>query len=109
MVGLEVIVRVHPYRRVEFLQAVAMVTNRMERSNACAGQCLFEDVGEPNRFLWMERWSESDRLKEYMRSDRFRSLLGAFSVVGSIEEVHISDLKQAGDRCNLLLPQEKKE
>ena len=96
MVGLEVIVRVHPYRRVEFLQAVRMVADRAERSGACVGQGLFEDVGEPNRFLWMERWTGSDHLNEYMRTDRFRSLLGAFSVVGSIEEMQLTDMKPAG-------------
>ncbi|MGB3097309.1 MAG: antibiotic biosynthesis monooxygenase [Candidatus Deferrimicrobiaceae bacterium] len=95
MVGLEVIVRVHPYRRVEFLQAVRMVTDPAHPNTGCAGQCLFEDVGEPNRFLWMERWSGSDHLNEYMRTDRFRSLLGAFSVVGSIEEMHVTDLLPA--------------
>ena len=96
MVGLEVIVRVHPYRRVEFLQAVRMVVDRADRSGACASQGLFEDVGEPNRFLWMERWSGSDPMNEYMRTDRFRSLLGAFSVVGSIEEMHVTDMETAG-------------
>jgi len=96
MVGLEVIVRVHPYRRVEFLQAVRMVTEPSHRNTACAGHGLFEDVGVPNRFLWMERWSGSDHLNDYMRTDRFRSLLGAFSVVGSIEDMHVSDLTQAG-------------
>ena len=73
-----------------------MVADRAERSGACVGQGLFEDVGEPNRFLWVERWSGSDRLKEYMRTDRFRSLLGAFSVVGSIEEMHVTDMETAG-------------
>lgn len=96
MVGLELIVRVQPYRRVEFLQAVRMVTDPAHRNSSCVCQILFEDVGEPNRFLWMERWSGSDHLNEYMRTDRFRSLLGAFSVVGSIEEMHVSNLKQAG-------------
>jgi len=95
MVGLEVIVRVHPYRRVEFLQAVRMSVERVERGAECFCQGLFEDVGEPNRFLWMERWSGSTPMNEYMRTDPFRSLLGAFSVVGSVEEIHVTDLKPA--------------
>ena len=95
MVGLEVVVRVHPYRRVEFLQAVRMLGERIERDADCSSCRLFEDVGEPNRFLWVERWSGADLMKEYMRTDPFRSLIGAFSVVGSIEEMHVTDLKPA--------------
>lgn len=96
MFGLEVIVRVNPYRRMEFLQAVRMQLERGERSTECPWSGLFEDVGEPNRFLWVERWTGIDPLNAHMRTDHFRSLLGAFSVVGSIEGIHLADLKSAG-------------
>jgi|GEM_PF-6366427 hypothetical protein len=43
-----------------------------------------------------ERWSGSDHLNDSMRTDRFRSLLGAISVVGSIEEMDVTNRRPAG-------------
>ncbi len=59
----------------------------------CIGQCLYEDVGKDNRFLWTERWTAIKALEDHMRSDQFKSLLGAIEILGEMEDIRIIEFK----------------
>lgn len=61
-----------------------------DRINASEPDCdceVFEDLAIPNRFLWSEWWPGQKELETAQTSDRFRALLGAIKVLGSLESV----------------------
>ena len=98
MVGLEIQVRVAKEKRQEFLQTCDFLSQAKDRIGACVGQTLFEEVGELNRFLYVEQWTDSDPLESYLASDRFRTLLGAIEVLGKLEDLRIVEFKQLTNR-----------
>lgn len=87
MVGLLASVRIHPRNRVEFIQMTEWLTEQGKGNNACIEKCLFEEVGEPNRFLWLECWTDSKSVNEYVKSNSFISFLGAMDVLGEMESI----------------------
>ena len=98
MVGLEIQVRVAKEKRQEFLQTCEFLAQAKDRIGAYVGQILFEGVGDPNRFLCVEQWTDSDVLESYLASDRFRTLLGAIEVLGKLEDLRIVEFKQLINR-----------
>ncbi len=98
MVGLEIQVRVAKEKRQEFLQTCDFLSQAKDQIVACVGQTLFEEVGELNRFLYVEQWTDSGLLESYLASDRFRTLLGAIEVLGKLEELRIVEFKQLTNR-----------
>jgi quinol monooxygenase YgiN len=93
MVGLEIMVRVTPEKRQEFLQTFKLLSRADRRDSACLGHRLFEKVSEPNRFLWVEHWTNSKTVEAYLQTDRFRTLLGAMDVLGNLEHLRLVRLK----------------
>ena len=93
MVGFGIVVRVDAVKRHEFLQSFEMLTAPEKRDSECIKQNLFEDVDEPNRFLWVESWSSSEALESYLNTDRFLTIKGAIEVLGTMEDMRISDIK----------------
>lgn len=90
MVGLEIQIQLVKEKRKEFLQAFEFLACK---SKACIGQYLYEDLGKDNRFLWTEHWKGLKALEDHMRSDRFKSLLGAIDVLGELENLHIVEFR----------------
>jgi quinol monooxygenase YgiN len=58
---------------------------RADRTNSACE--IFEDLERPNRFLWTEWWPDPGGLDDQVETDRFRALLGAIRVLGSLESV----------------------
>ena len=104
MVGLEIQVRVAKEKRQEFLQTCDFLSQAKDRIGACVGQTLFEEVGELNRFLYVEQWTDSGPLEPYLASDRFRALLGAIEVLGKLEDLRIVEFKQLTNRQDATAP-----
>ena len=98
MVGLEIQVLVAKEKRQEFLQTCEFLAQAKDQIAACVGQTLFEEVGELNRFLCVEQWTDSDPLESYLASDRFRALLGAIEVLGKLEDLRIVEFIQMINR-----------
>ena len=103
MIGLEILMHIPSRHRHEFLQAFEIFSHKRENGHECSGRCIdrsiFESMGTPNRFLWMEKWTDSESLENYMKTDRFRALLGAIQVLGKLDAIHkgeLSDLNQPG-------------
>jgi quinol monooxygenase YgiN len=84
MVSLQILVKIMPEKRFEFLQTFELMTQSTRKARDCIGQRLFEKTNEPNSFLWVEDWKDSESLESYRRSEMFRSLLGAIDVLGSL-------------------------
>lgn len=103
MIGLEILMHIPSKHRYELLQAFEIFSNKQENDHECTGECIdrsiFECMGTPNCFLWMERWTDLESLEDYMETDRFRALLGAIQVLGSLETIYkgeLTELNQPG-------------
>ena len=97
MHGLEIRVQLTPDKRREFLQAFEFLSTKQYRSSECIGQSLFEDVAEGRHFLWIEQWTSLKALEDYLKSDQFRSLLGAIEVLGELKNLHLVEFRKPPD------------
>ena len=87
VVGIEISVEVKPDKREEFLQAIESLKPVGVEGADCVSYEVLEDREQNNRFFWVERWPDHDRLQARLRSDRFRALLGAVRVLGTVEDI----------------------
>ena len=93
MVGFEIFLRVKPENRHEFLHTFKLMTRSEKRAGDCLGQMLFEDMGELNRLLWIEHWTDFESLDEYMKTNQFKSVMGAIHVLGELEYLRKIEFK----------------
>lgn len=84
MVGLEILVKIQPEKRFEFLQAFELLIQPNASTRDCIEQTLFEKTGEPNAFLWREDWKNDESLEARRQTEQFRSLLGAVEILGTL-------------------------
>ena len=84
MVGLKLLIRIRPDKRVEFLQAFSMLTKLGQTDDKRIDLEFFEMVTEANTFLWLEHWADDESLANYYLSNMFRALMGAIDVMGEI-------------------------
>jgi quinol monooxygenase YgiN len=87
MVSLEILAKIQPGKRYEFLQTFEILTQANHKARDCIEQTLFEKSNEPNSFLWIEDWKNSESLESYRQTEKFRSLLGAMEVLGSLIKI----------------------
>ena len=97
MVGLEILVNIQSGKRQEFLQAVDMFGSRQAPDKPRTGGTVFEAVGTPNQFFWMEQWADRSSLDDYLKTEGFRALLGAIEVLGKLERMQVVELKTLPD------------
>jgi quinol monooxygenase YgiN len=94
--GIEVAMSTSQIHRRELIQALEGL-RRLAHSEEPECTCdVFEDLAAPNRFLWTEWWRttiEADRAQD---SDRFRALLGAAQLLGTLEAVRRVSRSSAG-------------
>jgi quinol monooxygenase YgiN len=88
MVGMEILVRVKPSKRVEFLQAFQMLSPLGELEHKRVEKGLFEQIEEQveegNTFLWLEHWESFESLAVYFQGSRFKAMMGAIGVMGQV-------------------------
>ena len=97
MIDLNIHVEINPIHRQEFLQTVDMFRSQQAKDKARIGCSIYETVGTPNQFLWVEKWTDQSLLEDYMKSGRFKALLGAIQVLGELNSLHIAEIKVLKD------------
>ena len=73
----------------EFIQACKVLTRLCRENRCCVGQSLYRDVFNGELFLWTEQWNDEDSLKAHMKTERFRSLIGAIEVLGKLDYIQM--------------------
>ena len=90
-VGIEVLSKIPPENRREFIQSFKVLPQFADCKDKCIYHKLFEDVGEMNRFLWVEHWADGKALETYLLSERFKTILGAVDALGEL--IHYNRIK----------------
>ena len=93
MVGLEILVSIQAGQRQEFLQTIDLFRSHQAKDPARIGCNIYETVGAPNQFLWVEKWTDQNLLDEYMKTGRFKALMGAIQVLGELNSLELVELK----------------
>lgn len=84
MVGLEILFKIYPEKRAEFLLAFDMMKTGERLEKYRTDLELFELVRESNTFLWLEHWDNADSLTHYCNENKYRALMGAIDVLGNL-------------------------
>jgi quinol monooxygenase YgiN len=84
MVGLEILFKIYPEKRVEFLLAFDMMKAAEHLEAKRIDIQLFEQIKEPNTFLWLEHWQNTESLAHYCNDNKFRALMGAIEILGKL-------------------------
>lgn len=90
MIGFEILIQIEPENRKEFLQTLKWFSHPKKRLGDCVERRLFEDVIQTNRYIWVEGWTDSKTLENYIKTARFHSFLGALEVLGNLEEMRFA-------------------
>ncbi|MFW2366890.1 MAG: hypothetical protein ACN4GW_10765 [Desulforhopalus sp.] len=84
MVGIEILVRISPEKRGEFLQSFNWLTQLDELNERRMDSGIFEQVNNPNNFLWVEHWYDEKSLASYCEDNKFYAMMGAIGVMGQL-------------------------
>jgi quinol monooxygenase YgiN len=76
MLILRVSMTALPEKLHELKQAILFMISRIREETLCSAIHAYEDLEDENRVLFCSRWENRDSLDAYLRSDRFRALLG---------------------------------
>ena len=93
MVWIEIRIEVTPRKRAELLQALEDLAPIRLGPTACLSHEMYEDVDQPNRFLWVERWQDNAHVDRRMTSEPFMTLMGAVRVLAP--ESHLDVVQTA--------------
>jgi len=102
MVGLQIMVTIQSGNRQEFLQAIDMLYRQQTSHKDRARDYVFEAVDTPNQFFYLKQWTDRRMLENYLKTDRFRALLGAIQVLGKLKTIQLVELEDLKDISNLV-------
>ncbi len=103
MIGLELSLGSDDAHRAELLQTLQNLREEAV-SEGSSHECrVFEDLSGPNHFLWLQWWQSQRELQDYLRSVRFRTLLGAIKVLGRLESARTVELQDSTSVLGALL------
>jgi len=96
MVGIEILVKINPEKRVEFLQAFDMLEQLDHLGERRLDLELFEQIKEPNTFLWLEHWDNKESLSSYYENNKYRAMMGAIDIMGQIVNKRTFSVREEG-------------
>ena len=96
MVGIEILVKIYPEKRVEFLQTFNMLREVDQPGNNRINLDLFELVKEPNTFLWLEHWDNKESLAIYYQDNKYKAMLGAIDFMGQMVNTRTFSVMEGG-------------
>ena len=82
MVGLQLLIRIDPEKRHEFLHVAELFRKAIKENGSLISCHIYEDVVIRNRFICIYQSSEANSLTEHCESRHFRAFLGAINVLG---------------------------
>ena len=94
MVGIEILIRINPDKRVEFLQAFNMLKQLDQLGESRVDLELFEQIKEPNTFLWLEHWDNTESLTHYYQDNKYRAMMGAIDIMGQLVQRRTFSIKE---------------
>lgn len=82
MAGLQLLIRIDPEKRHEFLHVVELLCKEGKKNESLIRCNIYEDIIIRNRFVCIYKSSEAQGLAEHFKSKQFKAFLGAINVLG---------------------------
>lgn len=76
-----------PSRRLDVLEILTSIQGPVLTQPGCAACHIYEEQGDDPAIVLVERWESEQALEAHIRSDEYRSILGALELSGSPPEV----------------------
>ncbi len=102
MVGLQIMVTIQSGNRQEFLQAIDMFCSQQAMDSDRAEDYVLEAVDTPNQFFYLKQWTDQRLLDNYLKTNRFKALLGAIQVLGKLKTIRLVELQELKDVSNFI-------
>ena len=83
-------VKVHDSKYREFLNVVENISNK-HKPDKCSSRMAFQSIDDMHIFEYVEVWKERECLKEYLNSNEFKSLQGAFELLTVVKNFSITE------------------
>jgi quinol monooxygenase YgiN len=83
------IMDVFPEKQKEVLQTLLSMIEPPGKEKGCLSYGIFRDIEDKNNFNLISEWETRKHLNQYMRSDRFRVLLGTKSLLSEPLKIQI--------------------
>ncbi len=87
MSTVNILLRVRPEKRDEFLQAIRSIQGSLKEEADLSRSSLYQDMNDSHVFHLNEEWAAQDSMERYIRSERFSVLMGALKALCSEAEV----------------------
>ena len=76
-------------KKEEFEQSIHYIIHSKLKKYGGKNRRLFRDLNQPRIIKFTEEWDKLDDLKEYLKTDDFKCLIGAMNVLGDIRSAVI--------------------
>jgi len=97
VVGIEIIIEVKSEKRTEFMQAAESLSRTRSDPEVSGVIEIYEECGNPNRFMWVERLGDRVHLERRLDSESFHALLGAIRVLGAVRGLQLIESREWTD------------
>ena len=97
MIISDLLIKIYPDKRTEFIQAFEMLGPRDSAKKGCLERKLFEQVDKVDNFLWQEKWENQSALDLYSQGEKFGAMMGAINILGALIQKRISTIKEEGE------------
>ena len=57
---------------------------------------VYEETSGPDRYIWVEEWTDERMLDAYLVSNGFRAVLGGLRTLGSVNDYRIVEMQEGG-------------
>ena len=74
----------------EFLNVIENSLNK-QKPDKCSKRTAFQSINDMHIFEYMEIWTDIERLNDYMESNEFKSLRGAFQLLSLIKNFSVTE------------------
>ena len=96
MIFVRITMHVLPDKQLEVTQTLLSMIEPTGKEAGCLSYSVFCDIEDKNVFNLLEAWQSREDLDNHIRSERFRALLGAKSLLGQplVLKIHTVSLSE---------------
>ena len=92
MIEMEILVKILPYKRTEFIQATKTIRESHADLDTISPFNIFQDLNNENLFYCLGKWDSRKLMESYRQTISFEMLIGAIQVLGEIQQAQINDI-----------------
>ena len=81
MIPVIIRMKVHPEKRMELSQTIVLLINSIRTEKGCKRCDFCQSVEDENRLFLLEEWDTRENLVGHLKSERFRVLRGAMTLL----------------------------